>query len=116
MSGSPTLNFQDIETLKSELLAAIQAYATTGNPMTGLPKDSPVQYEANSYPYWFIAGELPIYPNRYLDFDFTMLTAAYNFVVADRDPAGYIHNGAYIKQLLYDSIEAMGATPTIPRP
>ncbi|MFW2388565.1 MAG: hypothetical protein ACN4G0_09530, partial [Polyangiales bacterium] len=116
MSGSPTNNFSDIQTLKGELLAAIQAYANTGNPATGLPKDSPVQYDGGSYPYWFKAGVPAIYPNRYLDFDFDMLTAAYNFVVADKDPGGYIHNGAYIKQLLVDSIEAMGGSPSIARP
>ena len=84
--------------------------------MTGLPQDSPVQYNPSAYPYWFKAGVPAIYPNRYLDFDFDMLTAAYNFVVADKDPAGYLHNGGYIKQILFDSIVAMGGTPSITRP
>jgi hypothetical protein len=116
MSGSPNNNFEDIETLKGELLVAIEAYANTGNPMTGLPQDSPVQYNPSAYPYWFKAGVPAIYPNRYLDFDFDMLTAAYNFVVADKDPAGYLHNGAYIKQILFDSIVVMGGTPSVTRP
>ena len=45
-----------------------------------------------------------------------MLTAAYNFVFADKDPAGYIHNGGYISQLLYDSIVLMGGTPSVRPP
>ena len=45
-----------------------------------------------------------------------MLTAAYNYQVALKDPAGYIHNGVYIKQILFDSIDVMGGTPSITRP
>ena len=44
-----------------------------------------------------------------------MLTAAYNYQVAEKDPAGYIHNGAYVQQLLFDSICALGGTPSIAR-
>lgn len=112
LSGSPRQNFDDIEILKAELLSAIEDYADGG----GLPKVSPVQYNDTAYPYWFKAGGPPIYPNRYLDFDFDMLTAAYNYQVAAKDPAGYVHNGAYMKQLLIDSIEVMGGTSSITRP
>jgi len=112
LANSPSNNFEDIEVLTTELLAAIEAYADGG----GLPKVSPVQYDPSAYPYWFRAGVPAIYPNRYLDFDFDMLTAAYNYQVALKDPGGYIHNGIYIKQLLHDSIVAMGGTPSITRP
>ena len=112
LANSPSNNFDDIEVLTTELLAAIEAYADGG----GLPKVSPVQYDASAYPYWFKAGVPAIYPNRYLDFDFDMLTAAYNYQVALKDPAGYIHNGVYIKQILFDSIDVMGGTPSITRP
>jgi hypothetical protein len=115
LAGSPSKNHDDIETLKGELLAAIQAYATTGDPGTGLPNDSPIQYSGSDYPYWFHPGPT-IFPNSYVDFDFDMLTASYNYTVTDKEPGGYIHNGAYIKQLLYDSIVAMGGTPSINRP
>jgi hypothetical protein len=81
-----------------------------------LPKVSPVQYDPVAYPYWFKAPGPTNYATRYLDFDFDMLTAAYNYQVAAKDPAGYIHNGAYIKQLLFDSIVVMGVTPSITRP
>jgi len=116
LSGSPGDNFREISVLKEDLLAAIQAYATTGNPLTGLPQDSPVFYNGDNYPYWFkgIEGMDPAsFGNRYRDFNFDMLTAAYNFVTADKDPAGYIHNGGYIQQLLFDSTCLMGGTPRV---
>ncbi|MGB5697621.1 MAG: chitobiase/beta-hexosaminidase C-terminal domain-containing protein, partial [Polyangiales bacterium] len=112
LSGTPGDNFREIEVLKAELLAAMQAYATTGD----LPISSPVFYDNDTYPYWFkgVAGTDPAsFANRYRDFDFDMLTAAYNYAVATKDPGGYMHNGAYIEQILYDSILAMGGTPTV---
>jgi hypothetical protein len=105
LRGSPSDNFEDIETLKSELLAAIQAYATTG----GLPINSPIAY-SESYPYWVTPAGAP-----YRDADFIMSTAMYNYNLVVKDPAGYIHNGAYLIELLYDSIVAMGGTPSVPR-
>ncbi|HSN84275.1 MAG TPA: multiheme c-type cytochrome, partial [Polyangiales bacterium] len=104
LRGSPSDNFEDIETLKDELLAAIQAYAISGNPV-----NSPIVYSSN-YPYWVTPSGAP-----YRDADFTMLTAMYNYHLAQEDPAGYIHNGAYIIELLYDSIVAVGGTPSVPR-
>jgi hypothetical protein len=58
----------------------------------------------------------PTFGNRYVDADFTMLTAMYNYHLTRADPAGYIHNGIYALELLYDSIVAMGGTPSVPRP
>jgi hypothetical protein len=111
LGGKPSQDYDDIQTLLGELLDAIQAYG-----LTELPQPSGVYYEGSSYPYFFREGELPIFPNRYRDFDFDMLTAAYNYNVGAKDPAGYVHNGDYIKQLLYDSIVAMGGTPSVSRP
>ena len=39
----------------------------------------------------------------------TQLQAAYNYQVVEKDPGSYAHNGDYIIQLLYDSLEAMAA-------
>jgi hypothetical protein len=44
------------------------------------------------------------------------LKAAYNWQVADKEPCGYIHNGIYIRQLLFDSTVDMGGTPAVVRP
>jgi hypothetical protein len=116
LANSPSNNFDDIEALTDDLLPAIEAYAETGDPLTGLPKDSPVQYIEDEHPYWFFADLPPTDATAYVDFDFDMLTAAYNYHLALKDPAGYIHNGVYIKQLLYDSIVLMGGTPSVTRP
>jgi hypothetical protein len=100
-------NYQDINALIGELYAAILDYG-----MNGLPQASPVYYDSAAYPYWFKDNGMgSSYGNRYTDFDFDMLTAAYNYQVALKDPAGYIHNGSYIQQLLFDSICLMGGTP-----
>jgi hypothetical protein len=116
LNTAPRTNWNAIQDLKAQLLVALEAYATTGNAATGLPQDSPVQYEGDIYPYWFHEGVPAIYPNRYRDFDRTMLRAAYNFVVADKDPGAYIHNGTYIQQLLWDSIIDLGACPNLNPP
>jgi hypothetical protein len=119
LSNGPNDNFREIQVLKAELLSAMQAYATTGDPNTGLPIDAPVFYDNLTYPYWFngVQGTDPAsFANRYRNFDFNMLTAAYNYAVATKDPAGYIHNGGYLEQLLYDSILVMGGTPTVVPP
>jgi hypothetical protein len=71
-------------------------------------------YDSHAYPYWFKDNGMgAIYSNAYTDFDFDMLTAAYNYQVALKDPAGYIHNGGYIEQLLFDSTCLMGGTPRV---
>jgi hypothetical protein len=111
LGGTPGANYDDIQTLLPELLAAIQAYANTG-----LPQASPVFYDPVAYPYWFKEGGPAAYPNRYRDFDRQMLRAAYNYQTGQKDPGGYIHNGTYIKQLLIDSITDLGGTPSVTRP
>jgi hypothetical protein len=113
LNTAPRTNYFAIQSLSAQLLAAIEGYADVGG---GLPQVSPVQYEGHSYPYWFHADEPPIYPNRYRDFDRTMLKAAYNYVVAAKDPAGYIHNGTYVQQLLWDSIVDLGVCPNLNPP
>jgi len=111
-------NYDDIQALLPELLTAIQAYANAGTP--GLAQASPVVYDPIAYPYWFNdngMGAADInFGNRYRDFDFDLLKAAYNYQTGEKDPGGYIHNGAYIKQLLIDSIVDLGGTPSVSRP
>lgn len=43
--------------------------------------------------------------NRYSEFTPRLLRAAFNFQFSIEDPAGYVHNGKYVLQLLYDAIE-----------
>jgi len=43
--------------------------------------------------------------NRYNAWTPRLLRAAYNYQFATKDPGGYAHNGKYILQILYDSLE-----------
>ncbi|NLF13746.1 MAG: polyheme membrane-associated cytochrome C, partial [Anaerolineaceae bacterium] len=36
----------------------------------------------------------------------------YNFQVVAKDPGAFAHNGTYVLQFLYDSIEALGGDVT----
>ncbi|MBN1669163.1 MAG: hypothetical protein JW862_18860, partial [Anaerolineales bacterium] len=83
----------EIATLQEILYAEMQAYAdnVTG---TGL------SYDSAAYPYFFDgAGE------RLSTWTPRLLHAAYNYQLSLKDPGGYAHNGKYIIQLLFDSIE-----------
>lgn len=99
----------EIDHLVAELYTALQAAAleTTGNGII---------YDAHSYPYFFtdtnadgvadpeeITGENPF--NSWTP---RLLRAAYNFQYASKDPGAYVHNGRYIVQVLYDSLEDLG--------
>jgi len=58
-----------------------------------------------------VDGGEAIYPNNYGAANAwtpNLLTAAYNYQYAQKDPGGYTHNAKYVIQLLYDSIEALG--------
>jgi len=82
-------NYDDIQTLKSELESLLKASGVT-----------------------FLAG-YPYFSNITTAAE---LRAAYNWQVADKEPCGYIHNPDYMMQLLYDSIEDMGGVPSVSRP
>ncbi|MCB9883788.1 MAG: chitobiase/beta-hexosaminidase C-terminal domain-containing protein [Planctomycetes bacterium] len=114
LGGSPADNYTAITTGHAELLAAIQAYATN-------TIGTSIAYNAGAYPYFFVddngngvadANET----TRYTFFDATLLKAAYNYQMVAKDPGGYIHNGVYIRQLIDDSITAVGGTPTSAAP
>lgn len=94
LSGSPAVNLAAIEQLKDQLLGLVTASGVT------LVLDA----EGNHvHPYFAsITTE-------------QQLKAAYNWQVADKEPCGYIHNGVYIRQLLFDSIADMGGVPVVSR-
>ncbi len=117
LGGTPDSNYRAIHATHTELLAAVQSYAIN---TLGFP----IAYDANRYPYFVhdtnsngVADSNELgFGNRYDEFDATLLKAAYNYQVAAKDPAGYIHNGTYIRQLVNDSIEALGWVPSKPAP
>jgi hypothetical protein len=98
----------EITGLQDQLYAAIQAYgARVGN--------APIGYALSTFPYFFndtdadgqISPEEAVFPNRYQSWTPRLLKAAYNYQLVQKDPGGYVHNPAYILQLLYDSLESL---------
>lgn len=104
LAGPPMANYDAIQALIPALLTEIETYATN---VLG----ESIVYDADSYPYWFNVSD----GERY-QFDATLLKAAYNYQTALKDPGGYIHNGDYIQQILFDSISDLGGTPPGTRP
>lgn len=100
---------EEIDTMIEKLYAAIQAYAADR-------LDAPIVYDSHSYPYFFADtngnGEPDPdeanYGNRYQSWSPRLLEAAYNYQYASKDPGAFAHNGVYVLQLLYDSIQDLG--------
>jgi len=102
----------------NRLLNAIQAYALANRPAR-------IAYDPNIYPYFFkdtnangiVDANEAVNANRYNVFDASLLKAAYNYQVVQKEPCGYIHNAKYHLQLLYDSIANLGgSTAGLTRP
>ena len=106
--------FYEVDTLKGYLYSAVRRYA---KQVIG----KPIVYDANSNPYFFndkndngVADpDETESANAYKSFSARLLRAAYNYQVSVKDPCGYVHNGKYIIELVYDSIQdlngALGA-------
>jgi hypothetical protein len=96
----------EVDTMEENLYAAIQAYAssTTGT--------SPTAYNGNAYPYWFNDandnGQVDEGEEAYATWTPALLRAAYNYQWVQKDPGAFAHNGKYILQVLYDSLESLG--------
>jgi hypothetical protein len=100
---------EEVEHLAEALYEAIQDYASEVT--------KPIIYDSHAYPYFFVDtdgnGEVDpgeaIYPNSYNAWTPRLLRAAYNYQYAAKDPGGFAHNGKYVIQVLYDSLEDIGA-------
>ena len=100
---------EEIDTIREALYAAIQTYATN-------VADTAIVYDARRYPYFFIdlngngsadSDEVTV-ANRYAAWTPRLLRAAYNYQYSIKDPGAFAHNGQYILQILYDSLESLG--------
>ncbi|MEO1171942.1 MAG: Ig-like domain-containing protein, partial [Myxococcota bacterium] len=95
--------FYEIETLQTQLLAAIQRY--------GDEQSAPICYAA-SYPYFFrdtdgdgeCDPEEATFPNQYDAWTVRLVRATYNFQMSIQEPGAFAHNAKYIIQLLVDSL------------
>lgn len=99
---------------QDKLLSAIQSYAanTIGTPIV---------YSPLAYPYWYVDknGNGVADPdetttsNRYSRWTPTLLQAAYNLQYVTKDPGAFAHNGSYVLQILYDSIQSIGGSGAV---
>ncbi len=97
---------EEIAGLQEILYGSIQTYA---KDVAG----APIVYSSAAYPYFFNdtngdgqpGQDEAVFPNAYKSWTPRLLRAAYNFQVANKDPGEHAHNGKYIIQLLYDSID-----------
>ena len=112
--GSALGIYYEIRGLREVLHDAIHAYTSQviGQPAAW----------ADRFPYFFvdadgdgaIDGEEASFANRYRAFTPRLLRAAFNYQFAAKDPGGYVHNGRYVLQLLYDAIEDLSETVEVP--
>jgi hypothetical protein len=97
--------FGEHETLEAALYAAIQNYATK-------TAGTPLVYSASAYPYYFADananGQIDEGEVAYASWTPRLLKAAYNYQYVQKDPGDYAHNGRYVIQFLYDSIQDLG--------
>ena len=98
----------EVETMRELLYTEMQAYAaaTAGTDA--------VIYNSARYPYYFIDangnGEIDDGEgDRYGTWTPRLLKAAYNYQYSLKDPGAFAHNGQYILQILYDTLEDLGA-------
>ncbi len=87
----------EVETMKEALFAAMNEYAAATEGV------DPIVYNGAAYPYFFNEAE-----ENYSTWTPAMLRAAYNYQYATKDPGAFAHNGKYILQTLFDSLEAIG--------
>lgn len=98
----------EIMGLHARLYDAIRAYAAE---VAGMP----IAYAPDAHPYFFADpdgdGEIArgggAGPARYQSWTPRLLKAAYNYQVVAQDPGGYVHNPAYLLQILYDSLDSL---------
>ncbi len=105
----------EVEGVQEILYAAIQAYAAN-------TAGAGIVYDSIRYPYFFTDANGdgvsdPGDVDRYASWTPNLLRAAYNYTWAAKDPGAYAHNGDYMLQVMFDSIEAVGgSTSGLTRP
>jgi hypothetical protein len=104
--------YYEIQDIMAKALDTIMRYART-------VLNKPIVYDPLNSPYWFFdtngngikdADET----TGYNAFSVRLLKAAYNYQVAKKDPNNYAHNGKYIIELLYDSMEDLNKSLSVP--
>ncbi len=99
---------REIAGLQKELYAAILTYSKNVG-------GAPIAFTKALFPYWYTDtnGNGRIDPeeikmaNKYTAYTPRLLQAVYNYTFSVRDPGGAYHNGRYVLQLLYDSLDSL---------
>ncbi len=99
----------EVQTFADRLYASIQKYAAD-------KKMPAIAYSADSYPYYFtdtngngkVDPEEAVSDNSYKSWTPRLLRAAFNYQWFQKDPGAFAHNGQYIMQIMYDSIQDLG--------
>jgi hypothetical protein len=102
---------REIANLEQELYGAIQQYARTVG-------GAPIAFTKEAHPYWYHDrnGNGRVDPeelrpdNGYPAYTPRLLQAVYNHTYSVRDPGGPYHNGRYVVQVLYDTLESLAAS------
>ena len=109
--GTVESMYDEIEGMKAILHEAMSQYSAEVGDGTMFG------FNGDSYPYSFIdtnkdgqiSEDEASFPNQYKLFTPRLLKAAYNYMFTVKEPGAYIHNGKYVLQLMYDSIEDLSA-------
>jgi hypothetical protein len=102
--------YYEIETLKEIMYNSLRAYARD-------VVAKPIAYDGDTYPYFFndkndngvVDSDETDSANGYKSFTPRLIRAAYNLQVSMKDPNSFAHNGKYMIELLYDSIESLNS-------
>jgi hypothetical protein len=105
----------EIITMSDALYAALRAYARDGAPKTG------IVYDPATHPYFFLDADGDGQADkddqgaskRYNLWTPRLLRAAYNYQYSQKDPGAFAHNGKYVLQILYDSLQDIGGASAV---
>ena len=96
----------EVETMRERLLLVMRIYAVRTKGV------DEIIYDEARNPYFFDKAD-----QEYSTWTPRLLRAAYNYHYATKGLGGYAHNGSYTLQLLYDSLNDLGAnTAAMTRP
>jgi hypothetical protein len=106
--------YGEISDMNAALLVAIQKYAPEKT-------STAIAYNPLAYPYWFIDTNAngTVDPdeansdNAFATWTPNLLRAAYNYQYVVKDPGAFAHNGKYVAQVLYDTLESVGGADAV---
>ena len=102
---------KEVAGVQAMAMQAIQAYAKE-------KAGKAIAYNPDAYPYFFndtngdgkAGTDEAVSDNAYKSWTARLLKAAYNYQFSVKDPGQFAHNGKYVVELLYDSIDDLNAS------